>query len=148
MKLLVNLNNLCEWVVWEKHYKFYIPLHPLPLLASWYPLPQLHTKEPTLLVQVCAHPPLLVLHSLMSGEKTHKHDWHLIHTSRIVWLCSTYMELVRVHIICTCCVGGTICSITKVHGHTYLHNYTHYNYSIMHKNWSLLNAQLQSKRLT
>ena len=46
-----------------------IPLQPVPSLANWNPLLQLHVKEPWLLAQFWTHPPLLVLHSLMSGEK-------------------------------------------------------------------------------
>ena len=48
---------------------FHIPLQLLSSLANWNPFLQLHVKEPWLLAQSWAHPPLLVLHSLMSGGK-------------------------------------------------------------------------------
>ena len=46
----------------------YIPLQLIPSLANWNPFLQLHMKEPWVLAQLWAHPPLLVLHSLMSVE--------------------------------------------------------------------------------
>ena len=46
-----------------------LPLQPIPSLANWNPFLQLHVKEPWLLAQLWAHPPLLVLHSLMSGGR-------------------------------------------------------------------------------
>ena len=46
----------------------YIPLQLIPSLANWNPFLQLHMKEPSLLAQFWAQPPLLVLHSLMSVE--------------------------------------------------------------------------------
>ncbi len=42
------------------------PLHVIPLVASVYPVPQLHWKDPAVLMQPWAQPPLLELHSLMS----------------------------------------------------------------------------------
>ncbi len=49
--------------------QFSIPTQLLASAASWYPDLQLHTKDPGVLVQMWLQPPLLLLHSLMSGMK-------------------------------------------------------------------------------
>ena len=47
----------------------YSPLQVLPSPFSLNPDLQLHWNEPSELVQVCAQPPLLLLHSLISFEE-------------------------------------------------------------------------------
>ena len=46
-----------------------LPLQLLPFPASVYPVLQLHWNEPAELVHVCAQPPLLLLHSLISAQR-------------------------------------------------------------------------------
>ena len=41
-------------------------MHMLLSPAGMYPVLQLHTRDPCVLVHICEQPPLLVLHSLMS----------------------------------------------------------------------------------
>ena len=49
-----------------------LPLQLLPFPDSVYPVLQLHWNEPAELVHVCAQPPLLLLHSLMSAQRVVK----------------------------------------------------------------------------
>ena len=51
-----------------------LPLQLFPFPASVYPVLQLHWNEPGELVHVCAQPPLLVLHSLISVQRVEKND--------------------------------------------------------------------------
>ena len=53
------------------------PLQSNPLLASSNPLLQLHVKDPTVSVHVCAHPPLFVAHSFtfVSVYKVYPTPW-------------------------------------------------------------------------
>ena len=53
----------------EKNDYVNIPLQSIPSAASVNPFLQLHVKEPWVLVQLWVQPPLLVLHSLMSGGR-------------------------------------------------------------------------------
>ena len=39
------------------------------LLSSEYPYKQVQKNEPSMLVQLCSHPPLLTEHSLISKER-------------------------------------------------------------------------------
>ena len=55
------------------------PLQSNPLLASSNPLLQLHVKDPSVSVHVCAHPPLFVAHlfTFVSVYKIYPTPWNI-----------------------------------------------------------------------
>ena len=47
----------------------HLPLQVVPLLASWNPVLHSQRKDPGSFTHLWSHPPLVLSHSLMSGEK-------------------------------------------------------------------------------
>ena len=60
-------------------------MHVLLSPASVYPVLQLHSRDPCVLIHICKQPPLLVLHSLISIEEIN----HIQLISNLL-LCVTY----------------------------------------------------------